>query len=95
MNAVSGGKLQLSGGMVCGLSEEFSKKTKEEREQIFLELMASPYMHVDFTFGRVNGKQGTVMVCVSEGRVLYQGKVSSGELFDGIFSSLFSEDYVA
>lgn len=78
MNAVSGGKLQLSGGMVCGLSEEFSKKMKEEREQIFLELMASPYMHVDFTFGRVNGKQGTVMVCVSEGRVLYQGKEKKG-----------------
>ncbi|WP_242946769.1 hypothetical protein [Lactonifactor longoviformis] len=27
-------------------------------------------MHVDFTFGRVNGKQGSVMICVSEGQVL-------------------------
>ena len=27
-----------------------------------------------FTFGRVNSKQGFVMICESEGQVLYQGK---------------------
>lgn len=78
LSAVSGGKITLSGGMVCGLSEEFSKKTSGERDRIFLELLTSPHMHVDFTFGRVNGKQGSVMICASEGRVLYQGKEKKG-----------------
>lgn len=78
LRAVSGGKLELSSGMICGLSKEFSKKTVEERNEIFLELLASPYMHVDFTFGRVNGKQGSVMICASEGRVLYQGREKKG-----------------
>lgn len=75
---VSGGKLALSSGMICGLSREFSEKTREERDEIFLRLLASPYMHVDFTFGRVNGAQGTVMVCTSGNEVLYQGKQKKG-----------------
>lgn len=78
LKAVSGGKLGLSAGMICGLSKEFSEKTQEERDRIFLELLASPYLHADFTFGRINGKQGAVMVCVSGDRVLYQGKEKKG-----------------
>ena len=78
LKEVSRGKLTLSAGMICGLSKEFSEKTREEREGIFLELLASPHMHVDFTFGRVNGKQGSVMICASGGNVLYQGKEKKG-----------------
>lgn len=78
LREISGGKIGLSGGMVCGLSREFSEKTEEERNQIFLELISSPTMHVDFTFGRVGGKQGTVMICQSDGKVLYQGKERKG-----------------
>ena len=78
LKEVSKGKLCLSDGMVCGLSREFSEKTQKERDGIFLELMASPCMHVDFTFGRVNGKQGTVMICASGNRVLYQGREKKG-----------------
>ena len=64
--------------MVCGLSKEFSEKTQDERSRIFLELLASPHMHVDFTFGRVSGKQGTVIICKSGDRVLYQGREKKG-----------------
>lgn len=78
LKAVSKGKLELSAGMICGLSKEFSEKTQEERNAIFLKLLSSPYMHADFTFGRVNGKQGSVMVCVSEDQVLYLGKEKKG-----------------
>lgn len=78
LKSVSGGKVELSSGMICGLSKEFSEKTQEERNDIYLKLVASPYMHVDFTFGRVNGSQGSVMVSVSEGQVLYQGKEKKG-----------------
>lgn len=78
LKTVSGGKLELSAGMICGLSKEFSEKTQKERNEIYLKLLSSPYMHVDFTFGRVNGKQGAVMVSVSDGHVLYQGKEKKG-----------------
>lgn len=78
LKAISGGKIDLSAGMVCGLSREFSEKTEDERSRIFLELLAAPYMHVDFTFGRVNGGQGTVMICKSDGQVLYQGREKKG-----------------
>ncbi len=70
--------MELSTGMICGLSQEFSKKTQEERDRIFLELLASDHMHVDFTFGRVNGKQGAVIICASGERVLYQGREKKG-----------------
>lgn len=78
LKAVSKGKLDLSTGMICGLGKEFSEKTKDERNEIFLKLVGSAHMHVDFTFGRVNGKQGTVIICTSGGQVLYQGKEKKG-----------------
>ncbi len=78
LKEISDGKINLSGGMICGLSKEFSEKTKEERNEIFLELVRSPYMHVDFTFGRVNGKQGTVIISTSGEQVLYQGREKKG-----------------
>lgn len=78
LKEVSEGRLDLSSGMICGLAKEFSEKTQKERNEIFLELLSSPYMHVDFTFGRVNGKQGSVIICASEGCVLYQGREKKG-----------------
>lgn len=78
LKEVSSGKIDLSTGMVCGLAGEFSKKTEAERDEIFLELLASDHMHVDFTFGRVNGGQGTVIICKSGDRVLYQGRAKKG-----------------
>lgn len=64
--------------MICNLSRQFSEKTQEERNQIFLELVASPTLHADFTFGRVNGKQGTVMISTTPGLVLYQAREKKG-----------------
>lgn len=78
LKQVSAGKIDLSAGMVCGLSDEFSKKTSAERDQIFMRLLASDHMHVDFTFGRVNGALGAVMICRSGDQVLYQGKEKKG-----------------
>lgn len=78
LKEISAGKIDLSTGMICGLAGEFSKKTETERNQIFLELLASDHMHVDFTFGRVNGKQGTVIIYKSGDSVLYQGKEKKG-----------------
>ena len=78
LKEISGGRIALSRGMICGLSGEFSEKTQDERNRIFLELLASSHMHVDFTFGRVSGKQGTVIICRSGEKVLYQGREKKG-----------------
>lgn len=85
LKEVSNGKIDLSTGMICDLSRQFSRKTQTQREEIFNALLASPVMHADFTFGRVNGKQGTVLVCATPGRVLYLGRKKKGH--DGIKGS--------
>ena len=74
----SGGKLHLSKGMVNGLAKEFSKKSEEERNRIFLELAASHVLHTDFTFGRREGKTGTVLICSTPKAVLYLAKDKKG-----------------
>lgn len=80
LKTVSHGKIDISNGFINGLSKKFSELTEEEREVIFMELMASDVLHSDFTFGRVNGKQGAVMINVNEaGKVLYQGRAKKGE----------------
>ena len=66
--------------MISNLTKEFSSKTKQERNEIFLKLYSSPVLHADFTFGRVAGKQGTVLICADEaGTVLYQSKDKKGD----------------
>ena len=93
---VTGGHLDLSTGLICSLSKQFSEQTKEERDEIFLKLFYAPVMHADFTFGRMNGSQTSVMVCAAGDAVLYQGRPKKGdegvtgsplEFYDGILVS--------
>lgn len=93
---VTGGKLALSAGLICNLSKQFSEQTKEERDEIFLKLFSAPVMHADFTFGRMNGSQTSVMICAAGDTVLYQGRSKKGdegvagsplEFYDGILIS--------
>lgn len=80
LKEISKEKLDLSTGMICNLSKQFSEKTPDERDQIFLDLVSSEIMHSDFTFGRMNGKQAAVIVCVTpDGEVLYQGRAKKGD----------------
>ena len=80
LREISNGELSLSTGMISNLTKEFSSKTKQERDEIFLKLYSSPVLHADFTFGRVAGKQGTVLICADEdGTVLYQSKDKKGD----------------
>ncbi|MCD8300630.1 MAG: transposase [Clostridiales bacterium] len=78
LKEISDGAIDMSTGMICGLSAEFSAKTEEERQQIFNDLLNQPVMHTDFTFGRVNGTQGAVIICDANGLVLYQGREKKG-----------------
>lgn len=93
---VTGGSLDLSTGLICSLSRQFSEQTKEERDEIFLKLFSAPVMHADLTFGRMNGSQTAVMICAAGDTVLYQGRPKKGdegvagsplEFYDGILVS--------
>ena len=94
---VSKGKVDISTGFICSLAKQFSDCTQEEREDIFRELMTSPVLHGDFTFGRACGSQTAVIISVTDdGRVLYQGREKKGdegvkgspiEYYEGIFVS--------
>lgn len=80
INDFSQGELSLSDGMICNLSKQFSEKTEDERNEIFLDLFSAPVMHADFTFGRVAGKQGAVIITATpEGKVLYQAREKKGD----------------
>lgn len=80
LDEASRGKISICNGMICNLSREFSGKTEEERDAIFQKLLASPAMHADFTFGRVNGKQGAVIITATpDGTVLYQARDKKGD----------------
>ncbi len=75
---VTGGKLNLSTGLICDLSRQFSERTQQERDEIFLKLFSTPVLHSDFTFGRMNGKQTAVIICAAGDTVLYQGREKRG-----------------
>ncbi len=79
IKALTGGKIDLSEGMITNLSRQFSKKTEKDRMEIFRKLLDSPAMHVDFTFGRQDGKQAAVIICASGDLVLYQGREKKGD----------------
>ena len=53
---VSHGKLDISTGAISNFTKEFSEKSKEEREDIKRQLLASDVLHADYTFGRKQGK---------------------------------------
>lgn len=78
LREISDGKIDLSTGMICNLSRQFSEKTQEERDEIFLNLLASPSLHADFTFGRAGGKQAAVIICTTPDLVLYQAREKKG-----------------
>ena len=73
-------KVDISTGFICNLARQFSECTEEERNQTFKDLMTAPILHSDFTFGRVAGKQGAVIITATDdGKVLYQGRSKKGD----------------
>lgn len=76
----SHGKIDVSEGLICNLSRQFSEKTQEERDELFEKLRKAPVLHADFTFGRVNGKTGAVIITAArDGTVLYQARKKKGD----------------
>lgn len=72
------GALKPSGGFVQNLMKEFSTKSKKESDEIFNELIYSPYMHADFTNVFLNGKNKQVFVCTNGKSVLYLYRNNKG-----------------
>jgi hypothetical protein len=78
LSELTGGILEISNGMINGLSKEFSAKTKEEQKEIFSSLLCAPVMGADFTSVRVNGKLAQVLICAAEGTAMYYAKEHKG-----------------
>ena len=79
LSDLTGGKLNISKGMVNRLSREFAGKTKKERGEAFSRLLLCPVMHADCTNAKVNGKHAYVYVCAApDGEVLYQAREKKG-----------------
>ena len=75
---ITDGALQISKGMVCGLSKEFSTKSKAEQSEAFLNLVAAPVLHIDFTTAKVNGKNINVAVCATPQEAGYYAREHKG-----------------
>ena len=80
LREASGGVLKLSKGFINSLNRQFAALSEDEQLELFKALASSKVFHVDFTFGRSNGKTRTVAItCDDEGHVLYQGRPAKGE----------------
>jgi hypothetical protein len=78
ISELTGYKLNISTGMICGLSKEFSLKTDVEQKKAFSDLLLSPVMNVDFTSVRVNGESMNVAVCATPTTTMYFAREHKG-----------------
>lgn len=69
LSEATGGKLEISAGMINVLCEDFSEKSKKEKKDIMEKLMSAPVMNADFTNANVNGKNAQVLV-LHQGRAM-------------------------
>jgi len=75
---LTGGQLEISRGMINGLSKEFSNKTRKEQADAFADLLVGPVMGADFTSARVNGKTAQVLVCANDDTAMYYAREQKG-----------------
>ena len=88
---LSGGKLEISKGMINNLSKAFSDKSQAEIQETFSKMLAAPVMNTDCTNAKVNGNSAYVFVCaVPEGNALYFAREKKGH--EGVKGTV-TEDY--
>ena len=79
LSDLTGGKLNISKGMISRLSREFALKTEPERRAAYADMLFSPVMHTDCTNARENGKGCYVYVCATpDGKALYFARAKKG-----------------
>lgn len=78
LSDMTDGELQISKGMINGLSKEFSTKTEAEQKKAFADLLLSPVMNADFTNARVDGKSAQVVICTTPDVTMYFSREHKG-----------------
>lgn len=78
MSELTDGKLQISKGMINGLSREFAAKTANEQKAAFSTLLRAPFMGVDLTTSRVDGKNIYITVCANADAAMYFAGLNKG-----------------
>ena len=78
LSDLTDGALNISKGMINGLSREFSKKTKAEQDKAFSDILLEPVMNTDCTGARVDGNSCQVYVCATPSIVLYFAREHKG-----------------
>jgi len=71
VRSLTGGRLNISTGMIAGRPGELKNKTEEDRKEIINRLMRSPSLHSDATGIRINGKKWNIYVTAGDGDVIY------------------------
>lgn len=91
LSDLTGGKLNISKGMINKLCQSFAQKTEPERKKLFADMLLSPVMHMDCTNAKVNGESAYVFVCATpDGKVLYSAREKKGH--EGVKGTV-AEDY--
>ena len=91
LSDLTGGKINISKGMINSLSKSFAQKTENQRKEIYKDMLLAPVMHTDCTNARVNGKNAYVFVCaVPDGEALYFARAKKGH--EGVKGTV-TEDY--
>ena len=91
LSDLTGGKLNISKGMISRLNREFALKTEPERRSAYADMLLSPVMHTDCTNARENGKSCQVYVCaIPDGKALYFARKKKGH--EGVKGTV-TEDY--
>ena len=84
LSDLTDGQLSPSKGMMADLEKKFSEKTETDRQQIFNRMIVYPYMHIDGTAVRVNGRNGQVLIQTSPaGTLLYHTGVKGDKAIPG------------
>lgn len=79
LSDLTGGKLNVSKGMINKLCKEFADKSEQERNAMFGDLLLSPVMHTDCTNAKVNGKSAYVFICAApDGQAMYFAREKKG-----------------
>ena len=78
ISELTGGEVNMSKGMINGLTKEFSGKTVAGHNKTFADMMLAPAMNIDFTTARVNGKNMNVLVCANPSDALFFAREHKG-----------------
>lgn len=91
LSELTGGRLNISKGMINSLSRTFAEKSEAELRKAFNDMLLSPVMHVDCTNAKANGESAYVFLCASpDGKTLYFGRRKKGH--SGVEGTV-AEDY--